>query len=145
MSKERTRTEIYERFKELPGRTLIAWSKAAGLVEADRKLVWSLPRKEKKFMNLSQFQTELVALYKDLTKSEMIGIEKIFVEIHELRQKICIEHNWDFKEFDDYLTRLLDSTFGESIRLYGGPSSAFKEMESFMYQKRTYLYIRIKV
>jgi len=143
--KKRPRTEIYAQFKELPGRTLIAWSKAAGLIEADRSFVWSLPQEKKEFLTLEQFREKLVKTYKDMSKSEMLGIEKIFVEIGELRQRICIDHRWSFQEFDKYLRRLVDSPFGEKIRLYGAPSSVFGERESFMYRKRLYIYIRIKV
>jgi len=143
--KKRTRKEIYARFKELPGRTLIAWSKATGLIEADRDFVWGLPLKEKEFLTLEQFREKLVNAYKDISKSEMLGIEKIFIEIGELRQKFCIDRSWSFKEFDEYLRRLLDSPFGEKIRLYGAPSSVFDESENFMYHERLYIYIRMKV
>jgi len=143
--KKRSRKEIYLQFKELPGRTLIAWSKAAGLIEADRDFVWGLPLKEKEVLTLEQFREKLVEMYKDMSKSEMLGIEKIFLEIGEIRQKFCIDHSWSFEEFDEHLRRLLDSPFGEKIRLYGAPSSLFDEREKFMYHGRLYIYIRIKV
>jgi len=141
----RTRREIYARFKEIPARTLIAWSKAAGLVEADKDFVWSVPQERKKVLTLEQFREKLIKTYKEMSKSEMFGIEKIFVEIRELRQRICIDHAWTFEEFDKYLTKLLDSPFGEKIRLYGAPPSVFDERESFMYHNKLYIYIRIKV
>lgn len=143
--KKRSRKEIYTQFKELPGRTLIAWSKAAGLIEADRNSVWGLPQKEKQILSLEQFRGKLVETYKDMSKSEMLGIEKIFLEIGELRQRFCIDHSWSFEEFDECLRRLLDSPFGEKIRLYGAPSSVFDERENFMYDRRFYIYVRIKV
>jgi hypothetical protein len=136
--------EIYTQFKALPGRTLIAWSKAAGLIESDKDFVWSLPR-EKKIVTLEQFKEKLVEAYKEINKPQMLGVEKIFVEISELRQRICVDFSWSLKEFDEYLTRLLDSPFGEKIRLYGGPSSVFEESKNFMYGDRLYIYIRIKV
>jgi len=143
--KKRTREEIYAQFKELVARTLIAWSKAAGLVEANRNFVWGLPQKEKEILTLEQFREKLVEIYNDMSKAETFGIEKIFVEIGEMRQKFCIDHSWSFEEFDDLLRRLLDSPFGEKIRLYGAPSSVFAKKEIFMYHERLYIYIRIKV
>lgn len=143
--KKRTKKEMYVQFKELPARTLIAWSRAAGLIEADRDFVWGLSQKGKETLTLEQFRKKLVKAYKDMSKSEMLGIEKIFVKIGELRQKICIDHSWMFEEFDEYLGRLLDSPFGEKIRLYGAPSSVFDERENFMYHEKLYIYIRIKV
>ena len=142
---KRTRKEIYAQFKELPGRTLIAWSQSAGLIEANRDFVWGLPQKEREILTLEQFREKLIEKYKAMSESEMLGIEKIFVEIGELRQRICIDNSWSYKEFDGYLRRLLDSSFGERIRLYGAPSSVFAEMESFMYHERLYIYLRIKV
>lgn len=140
-----TRKEIYKNFRELPGRTLIAWSKAAGLVEANREFVWGLPKKRKTYLTLEDFQKELLEAYISLSRSDVIGIHKIFVGIQQIREKICVDHSLSYKEFDDYLTNTLDSPFGEKIRLYGGPSSAFKEGESFMYRNKLYLYIRMKV
>lgn len=142
---KRNRKEVYAQFKELPGRTLIAWSKAAGLVEADRHFVWGLPQKKKEIPTLEQFREELVETYKDMSKSEMLGLEKLFVEIGELRLRICIERSWSFDEFDAYLRSLLDSPFGQKIRLYGAPSPVFNRGENFLYTNRLYIYIRIKV
>lgn len=143
--KKRNRKEVYAQFKELPGRTLIAWSKAAGLIEADRNFVWGLPQKKKEILTSEQFREKLVETYKDMSTPEMLGLEKIFVDIGELRQRICIDHSWTFDEFDAYLRELLDSPFGEKVRLYGAPSSVFEERENFIYKERLYIYIRIKV
>jgi hypothetical protein len=140
-----SRKEIYKNFKELPGRTLIAWSKAAGLVEANREFVWSLPRRKKEHLTLEAFQKELLEAYVTLSRSDVVGIRKVFVAIQQIREKICVNRSLSYKEFDEYLTRTLNSSFGEKIRLYGGPSSAFKEGESFMYRNKLYLYIRVKV
>lgn len=143
--KKIARKEIYKNFRELPGRTLIAWSKAAGLIEANREFVWGLPKKRKPHLTAKDFQKELLRVYLGLTHSDVIGIRNVFVRIQQIREKICVDHLLSYKEFDEYLTKAIDSSFGEKIRLYGGPSSAFKEGESFMYQNKLYLYIRIKV
>lgn len=145
IQKKRSKREIYEQFKELPGRTLIAWSKAAGMIETDGDFVWGLPKTEIKTLTLEQFQEKLANTYKDMSKSEMLGVEKVFVEIGELRRKICIDQSWAFEEFDEYLRRLLDSAFGKKIRLYGAPSSVFDEGKDLKYRGRLYVYIRVKV
>jgi hypothetical protein len=140
-----TRKRVYENFRELPGRTLVAWAKAAGLVEANREFVWRLPERKQVPLTMGEFQTELLKAYSNLSNSGVVGISRVFVEIKQIREKICVDHSLSYKEFDEYLTTALDSDFGEKIRLYGGPSSAFKEGESFMYKNRLYLYIRVKV
>jgi len=143
--RKRSRAALYERFKPIPARTLIEWCKTAGLVEANHDFVWSLPQGEKVVLTLEQFREELVEAYKRLSKPEMLGLEKIFVEIKDLRQTICIDHGWRVEEFDESLRRLLNSPFGQEIRLYGAPSSLFDERESFLYNEKLYIYIRIKV
>ncbi len=143
--KKATKKEIYEEFKEIPGRTLIAWSKSAGLIEENQNLIWSLPQKNVEFPSLDQFRQELIEVYSELSSSGMVGLEKLFVEIADLRQLICIEHSWEIKIFDDYLRRLISSPFGEKIRLYGAPPSKFNKENEFVQNNKSYIYIRIKV
>jgi len=143
--KKRSKQEVSERFKEIPARTLIAWSKSARLIEGDHDFVWAIPQKEKKALGMKQFQHEVIDTYNTLSKSEVFGLEKVFVRISELRRSVCIEHSLTFEEFNEYLTELLDSSFGERIRLYGAPASSSKETESFLYRNKLYVYFRVKV
>lgn len=129
-------------------RTLRAWSKDAGLIETDkeRKLIWSIKEAKKKSRpSLKEFWTILLDKYLFLRESEIFGIENIFVDILELRTLVCIDRPWSNEEFNQYLVKLLDSEYGEKIRLYGAPTSVFSNRENFGYKGRVYAYIRMEV
>lgn len=143
--RKRTKREICYRFRGIPGRTLIAWAKSAGLIEINQDLVWGLPQKDAEHINLDQFRKELIEAYTELSSSSIVGLENIFVEIAELRQLICIKHSWSIEIFDDYLRRLLDSPFEDRVRLYGAPPSMFIKENEFVQNNKSYIYIRIKV
>lgn len=128
-------------------RTLVAWSKEAGLIETDkkRKLLWSIKEAKKKVaLLLKEFWTILLEKYLLLKESEIFGIEHIFVDILELRTLVCIDLSWTNEEFNQYLAKLLDSEYGEKIRLYGAPTSVFNNRENFTYKGRVYAYIKMR-
>lgn len=131
----------------LIARTLVAWCEEAGLIEVDkeRKIVWYISQEPKKELTLEQFSGMLLEKYKQLRKTEIFGLQNIYVDILELRTLICAELAVSIEEFDDLLNQVLDSELGEIIRLYGAPTSFFANKENFSYNGRVYAYIMIKV
>jgi hypothetical protein len=128
-------------------RTLMAWSEDAGLIGRERgnKVIWFIAQEPRRELTIDQFWEILLEKYKSLRQSEIFGIEHIYVDILELRTVVCTELSWPSEEFDAYLVKLLDSRMGESIRLYGAPTSYFSDRQNFTYIGRVYAYIMIKV
>jgi hypothetical protein len=129
-------------------RTLMAWSEEAGLIGRDkeREIVWVIGQKPRQELTIQQFWGQLVKKYKQLRKSEIFGMENIYVDILELRTIMCAELSLSIEDFDSLLVRLLDSEeYSERIRLYGAPTSFFADKENFRYKDRVYAYIMIKV
>lgn len=140
-----SRSELYIKFKKIPTRSLIAWSKEAGLINLLQDKIWAIEKIPKKEMGLDMFWQLIKETYEELSKSEMLGIEKVFVDIRELTSKICIDLSWTVDEFDQMLRQLLNSKKGEKVRLYGAPTSYFDNKENFFYKGNVYAFIRVMV
>ena len=131
---------------EIMARSLIAWSEEAGLIERDtqQKIIWPVKQEPKKDISIEEFWNFLCKKYLELKKSEIFGIEKIYVDILQLRTAICLELNIENEEFNKLIIRLLDSEKGDNIKLYGAPTSFFSGRENFSYMNRVYAYITIR-
>jgi hypothetical protein len=138
---KRKRTTI-----EIVGRTLISWCEECGLIGRDRKnrVVWYIAQEPKRELTISQFFQILLEKYEQLRQSEIFGVERIYVDIIELRTIVCAELSWPIELFDSYLVKLLDSQLGEKIKLTGAPTSYFAGQQNFSYLGRLYAYIRIR-
>lgn len=145
--KSSTKHTLGQYFKSVTLRSLISWSLEAGLIEYDRDkdLIWCLRTKPKTELLLEEFWEKLVNLYKELQRTDIFLIEKVFVDITEIRANFCAEENWELDDFDENLRNVLKSRYGKKIRLYGGPSSIFVGKRNFVYKGKIYAYIRIKV
>ncbi len=100
VKKKKTRQEIYDKFEQITGRTLIAWSKDAGLIETDEDEdhVWALARDAPK-PSPEQFKDVLLSTYKELEKSEVFGIRL---------GGFAADATWD-------LTQFFPSIFGSTL------------------------------
>lgn len=146
VAKPTPRKAIFERFHEIPARTLIAWSRYAGLVEVEGEMIWRLHLPAQELPSEDAFFSTLISTYNEMQKTETPGIRRIFVDINEIRRNVCYKLNGlSVSEFDSYLRKILDSARGKSIRLYGAPSSVFEERRNFAYKSRVYAYLSIGV
>jgi len=141
-----SKEELFSKFKEIPARALIAWSLEADLIDTvNKKEFWLVDFSSRNIFDLEKFWSKISEIYSELSKSEIFGIDSIFVEIRDLTAKFCIKNNCTINVFDNHLQMLLDSDYGEKIRLYGAPTSYFAGKKNFMYRDRVYALIRLMV
>lgn len=146
VTKPTSRKAIFQRFREIPARTLIAWTRYAGLVEVEGDMTWRLHLPTQELPTESEFFETLIKTYNEMQKTETPGIRRIFVDINEIRRNVCYKLNGlSVSEFDGYLRRILDSSRGKGIRLYGAPTSVFEEKRNFAYKSRVYAYLSVGV
>jgi hypothetical protein len=138
--------EIKLRYDDLVAASLIAWSQFAGIIEVDKgqKKMWHVPTDEGKDISLNDFWNMLKTNYEELSTSKLFGADKIFVDVNELRTKICLSMNWSNDKWNKLMTKILDSNYGTKIRLYGSIPSEFEKKENFKYDNKWYALIRIK-
>lgn len=143
---KRTKQEIFEKFKIIPSKTLIAWSKHAGLIIEYKELITIFHYKDIK-PSLAEFKTVFISFYKESDQTKIFGIRNIYVPIGELRFYICSKFGMTKKEFDEYLTKLLLSEFGKNIELHGSTSKVFQEeeAETFLFMDKLYVFLSVRV
>jgi len=142
-----SKSELSLRFQpDTTLRSLISWSKETRLIEYDKdlELVWLLKRDRKTQLSREEFWRKMAELYNRLQKTEIFLIRAVFVEISEIRAEFCMMENWSLDDFDSSLADLLDSEYGEKIRLYGAPSSVYEGKRNFLYKGKSYIYIKLK-
>jgi hypothetical protein len=146
VTKPTPRAAVYRRFREIPARTLVAWSQYVGLVEVEGNMIWKLHLPKQKLPSDDEFLETLIRTYNEMQKTETPGIKRVFVDINEVRRNVCYKLNGlSVSEFDDYLREILDSPKGKIIRLYGAPTSVFEEKRNFPYKSRVYAYLSVGV
>jgi len=145
LRERKTKKEIVEKFKGTPARTLIAWSKLAGLIIQDNQKFQSIPRGNKK-INIKIFKKTLSEYYQKLENSDIFGIQRLFIPIHELRDNVCMKLEISPEIFDKLLTELLMTDFGNNIVFHGGTTKAYdkNENQTFKYHNKIYLLISMK-
>ena len=141
---KRSREDIYRKFKSIPGRTLIAWAKEAGLVATYEDDVCAIKVHQKR-PTQAEFRRTLVAEYRNMQRTTMLGVRHIYVPIGDLRFNLGVKLDLDRNEFDAELKKLLANRQGTKIVLYGAPTNVFEEFEFFEYSGRRYVYLSMKV
>lgn len=145
VNERKSRKEVNQRFKPIPARTLIAWSKEAGLIQEYQEYVQAIPIK-KMTPTHDQFRHALIETYKEMQTSEVFGIERIFVPIGELRFNVCVKLSLKSTDFDEELKYLLATEYGNKITLHGAPTDVFENVgETFNYMNKLFVYISMKV
>jgi len=141
---KRSKKDIYRRFKSVPSRTLIAWAAEAGLVAVHKDEVCAIKVHRKK-PSQTEFWKTLVAEYRSMQRTSMLGIRHIYVPIGDLRFNLGVKLDLNREEFDAELKKLLASKEGTKIVLYGAPTNVFEELEFFESLGRLYVYLSMKV
>jgi len=141
----KTKDEIFKFFDEVPSKTMIAWSKHAGLIIEYKERIHALQRKGE-LPSLKDFTAILIKKYQQLDHSEVFGIRNIFVPIGELRFLICIDLEIYREDFDKLFNELLLTDFGPKIDLHGTTSKVFREEESetFEFMGKLYIFMSLK-
>jgi len=139
------KTELYNEFKSITARTLIAWSKEVDVIRHDKDIdkIWFHKKNYKMDVNLNIFWKELQDAYKELVRTDLFMIKIMFVEISELRANVCYRLNLELDDFDYYLIRTLNSIYGNKIQLYGAPSSSYEGKRHFTYKNRKHVLLRL--
>lgn len=133
-------------FRPVTTRALIAWCIEANMINYDKdtEQVWLKKDDLKMQLNIDNFWELLKSIYYELRKTDIFMIDQIFVDISELRAITCMETGWELSEFDTNLRKILKTKYGQKIRLYGAPSSAYENKQNFQYNGKLYVFIRIK-
>lgn len=143
--KKRTIKEIIARYDELTAVSLISWSEFAGIIEKDntKHVIWHLSSAMEKEIPLKEFWKEIQENYDKLQTTDT-GLQKVFVDINDLRTTMCLKSNWSNRYWNKKFTQILNSSYGKNIRLYGSIPSEFENKENFIYNDIKYALIRIK-
>ena len=138
-------SEIYNKYKTLTGKTLIAWCLEANLIRKKSNIVSYKHEQDIKPPSLEKFWKSLVTSYIDMQDTGMFGVKKIYADLAELKLRISCELGIDEDEdFDRYLKNIIQSKYGTIITLDGGPPLLYKEQYHFRYKDKNYLYLSIK-
>ena len=138
--------EIYERFGEVTGKSLIIWSAEAGMILKHEPFIGRVKTKTTAARpTLEDFWNELKSAYQQIKTTEVFGMKRIFVDIGELRLFISCKMNFfNIEEFDEYLRMLLETDYGKYISLHGAPSYILEQSKDlFKYKEKVYLYLSI--
>lgn len=145
-----TEQDVYKKFGEPTGKTLIAWTKEAGLVRRGRGLVVLAGRQPRKKPTINEFWDELLTTYKRLQMTPVAGARRFFVPISDLRDRVSLGLGLDKPgEFNQYLHEVLASERESSIGLYGAPPHILEELRkskgTFKYRGKNYVYISVGI
>jgi hypothetical protein len=138
--------EIYARFREVTGKSLINWSLEANLVLKRGNFIGKVREKSGPPLTLVDFWRELQNSYTEMQSTGILGIRRLAVDIGELRDVMTIRMPLQkVEDFDKYLEELLDSGYGRCISLAGAPVHVLeKRKDIFTYKGKTYLYLTLR-
>ena len=145
LKERKTNKEIFEQFRIRPSKTMIAWCKLAGLVIQDGDYLQSIMPREKQ-INSDLFRDTLKDYYTELSKSKTYGINRIFVPIDDLRMNICVKLGIRQDKFDEMLTELLVTDYGQKIHFHGATTTAYEKRskEIFKHGNKKYLLLSMR-
>lgn len=144
---ETTFEDIEERYREITAASLREWATYAGMTGYDKKAkkIWFVKHEDKNKISIKEFRELLISHYSELQQSEINGVDSVFVDINKIRTEMCLEFNISNDYWNSLMVEILDSKFGEKIRLYGSIPSEFIGRENFSYNNTNYALIRIKL
>jgi NurA-like 5'-3' nuclease len=146
VEKPRAMSEIREKFRTIPTKTLLPWTRLAGLIESQGDTFWRVHAEPHQLPTLEEFRKKFAEVYNMMQKTETFGVRRVFINVDELRAMVCYRlGGLTIKEFDGYLTRLLESAAGKEIRLHGAPTSVFADRRNFAYHGKLYAYLSMGV
>lgn len=144
--KELSIDEVKQRYKAwrtIP--SLIEWSVLARIIDIDREegKLWYLGEREGKDIGVKEFGNEFKKIFYSMKSDTAFGTEIFYVDITKIRTKMCLKWKWSSEKWNKHLTKLLKSTLGKNIRLYGSTPSTFETKETFLFKDTLYAYIGI--
>lgn len=133
----------YTTWRTLP--SLIEWSVFGKIIDIDRnqKRMWYLGDDEGKDIPIKKFSDHFFDIFYQMKSETAFGVEIYYVDISKIRTKMCLEFNWSNEKWDKHMTKLLQSTKGKQIRLYGSTPSTFETKQTFAFDGTLYAYIGI--
>ena len=147
VSSPKIEDQIYKEFGQVTGKSLILWGTEAGLAIRHGNIVGKVIQEERHIHpSLEAFKEELKSAYQEMQSADFFGIDRMFVDIEELRLRVACKLNFaDPQEFDSYLEKLLESNFGKNISLHGAPPHIVeKKKYMFKHEGSEYIYISLK-
>ena len=149
----RTFDELKRGFRNNPQtpRTILGWAKWAGKVEKDKTRQCFYSVTEDLRITRKRFWAVLSAVYRQLSRTEFVGVRSPFVSIPEMKERTCADTGLSSAAFDEQLEMLLnDPRYWPRMELTAAPA-AFLEEEArlpwkkpFRYSQKAYYFIALK-
>jgi hypothetical protein len=137
--------EIYEKYLEPTGKTLIAWCLEANLIRRKKYIVGLIKNDINSNISIDKFWTVLKDIYTDMQMTDFLLIKKIYVDLDEVKLRVTCELGISDGLFDEFLQKLMASEYSKFITLDGGPSSVYKDQYTFKYKGKNYLYLSMRI
>lgn len=145
LAQPRSTEEIDTQFNQVTGKTLRQWGQFLGVINVDDSGRYQHFAQEKD-VDSHTFKQALKSCHKRLSKDQMIGADRYFVDIGRLRSEVCQALRISPRKFNTLLTDLLnDPAEGHSIELTGAPATFYEEAttEPYSYKGKVFLYIAL--
>lgn len=145
LTQPRSAQEIDIRFNQVTGKTLRQWVQFLGVANVDKSEKYQYFPQEQD-VDLETFKQALKSCHKQLSRDQMVGTGRYFVDIGELRSEVCQTLRIFPGRFDALLTALLDDSEGRrGIELTGAPATIYEEAttEPFSYRGKIFRYIAV--
>ena len=137
-------TEIKNKFREVPTKTLLAFGYEAGMLLHVGKLVKSIEYRTD--VSVQEFYNVLIKVYNEIQNDPTRVYKIIYVPIDRMRDLVRLELGLEFPEkFDQLLTQLLNSKEGASVYLHGAAPQVASEFTGFNFKSRHYVYISVRL
>jgi len=145
VSTKRHKKEIYEKFRPIPSRSMIAWLSYAGQIEQQKDIIQAKNRREGR-ISLTKFEQIFFKAYSDLNKSEIFGIRRIFIPIEDLQFEISVKTGLSKEEVYNMLTKLISKDGSEKIILHGASTKSYEDnkINKFNYYNKDYVFISLR-
>lgn len=144
-SKRLSKNELSKIFKPFPTKTLIAWCYEAGFIDKGKEKYWKI-NLNKKSPSLSIFLKTLKEVYCKMRRNKILGLQRVYIEIDEIRDAVSANLEIKKESFDSYLSQALEK--GKSrIRIHGAPPEQKKNTNKnflFEHKEKVYHYLSIE-
>lgn len=137
--------DVFKKFQPPTGKTLIAWSLEANLINKKGDVLAPIKKCESQ-PSEEEFWKEMLSVYKRILKTESKGMKRLAVRIDEFRLRvICALNLQSISGFDLYLSKLMETDYRDLINLYGAPSHLLQDPNKvFNYRGKVYAYISLR-
>jgi len=138
-SKKLSKNELSKIFKPFPTKTLLAWCYEAGFIDKGKEKYWKINFNEKP-PSLATFLKTLKEVYSKMRKNKILGLQRVYIEIDEIRDAVSANLEIRRESFNDYLRQVLEN-HKSKIRVHGAPPEDKKKSDiDFLFESKGKVY-----